>query len=48
MISVKLATLVLFKIMIFRSKGYDVMIPDYDVIGKILLCDSNHFADVVM
>ena len=31
MISAKLATQGLLKVMIFQNKGYDVTIPDYDV-----------------
>ena len=44
----KLATPGLLKIKIFRSKSYDVIIPDYDVTKNILLRDSNYIADVVM
>ena len=42
MMSAKLATPGLVKIKIFRNKCYDVIIPDYDVTGKVLSRDSNH------
>ena len=48
MISAKLATPGLLKIKIFQNKGYDVIIPDYDVTNKILSRDSNYIVDVVM
>ena len=48
MMSAKLATLGLLKIKIFQSKGYHVIIPDYDVTDKILSCSSNYIVDVVM
>ena len=48
MISAKLATPDLPKIKIFQSKGYDVIILDYDVTHKILLLDLNYIVDVVM
>ena len=48
MISAKLVTPGLVKIKIFRNKGYDVIILDYDVTYKILSRDSNYIADVVM
>ena len=48
MMSVKLATLGLFKIKVFRNKGYDVITSVYDVINKTLLRDSNYIVDVVM
>ena len=41
MMSDKLATPGLLKIKIFRNKGYDVIIPDYNVTSKILSRDSN-------
>ena len=47
MISAKLATPGLLKIKIFRSKGCDIIILDYDVTSKILSCDSNLVVDVV-
>ena len=46
--SAKLATPGLLKIKVFQNKGYDVIIPDYDVISKLLLHDSNYIIDVVM
>ena len=42
MMSAKLATPGLLKIKIFRNKGYDVIILDYDVTNKILSHDSNY------
>ena len=48
MISAKLATPGLLKTKIFQSKGYDVIIPDYDVTSKILSCKSNYIVDVVL
>ena len=46
--SAKVATPVLLKIKIFWKKGYDVIIYVHDVTNKILSCDSNYIADVVM
>ena len=46
--SAKLATPGLLKTTIFRSKGYDIIIPDYDVTNKILSRDLNYIVDVVM
>ena len=48
MMSAKLATPGLLKIKIFRNKGYDIIILDYDVTNKILSCDSNCIVDLVM
>ena len=48
MMSAKLATPGLLKINIFRNKGYDIIIRDYDVTNKILSRDSNYIVDVVM
>ena len=48
MMSVKLATPAFLKKMIFRNKGYDVIIHDYDVPNKVLPRDSNYILDVVM
>ena len=48
MMSAKLATLRLYKITIFRNKGYDVIISAHDVTNKILSCDSNYIVGVVM
>ena len=36
MMSGNLATPGLLKIKIFQNKGYEVLIPDYDVINKLL------------
>ena len=48
MMSAKLATPGLLKIMIFQNKGYDLIILDYDVTNKILSGDSNYIVDVDM
>ena len=49
MMSAKLASPGLIKTKIFRNKGYGVIIPDYDVINKVLSRDSlNYIVDVVM
>ena len=48
MMSAKLATPGLLKINIFQNKGYDVIIPDFDAINKILSRESNYIVDVVM
>ena len=48
MMSVELASSGLLKLKSFRKKSYDVIILDYNVINKILRCDSNYIADVVM
>ena len=48
MMSAKLVTPGLLKIKIFRDKGYDVIIPDYDVTNEALPRDSNYTVDVVM
>ena len=48
MMSAKLASPGLLKIKIFQNKGYDVIIPDYNVTNKILSRDSNYIVDVVM
>ena len=48
MMSAKLATPGFLKIKIFRSKGYDVIIPDCDVINKIFSRESNYIVDAVM
>ena len=42
-IAAKLAT----KIKLFWNKSYDNIISVYDVITKILSCDSNYFVKVV-
>ena len=48
MMSAYLASPGLLKIKIFQSKGYNVIIPDFDVTNKILSRDANYIADVVM
>ena len=48
MFSVKLATLGLLKIKVFRKKDYDIMISIHDVANKILSSDSNYVIDVVI
>ena len=48
MMSAKLATPGLVKIMTFRNKGYDVIILDYDVSNEILSRDSAYIVFVVM
>ena len=48
MFSVKLATLGLLKIKVFRKKDYDIMISVHDVANKILSSDSNYVIDVVI
>ena len=48
MMSAKLPTPDLVKIKTFRNKGYDIIIPDYDVTNKILSRESNYIVDVVM
>ena len=46
--SAKMATLGLFKIIIFCKRGYDVIISVHDVINKILSHCSRYVVDVVM
>ena len=48
MLSAKLATPGFLKRRIFRDKSYDVIIPDYHVIKKILSRDLNYIVYVVM
>ena len=48
MMSPKLVTLDLLKIKVFQNKSYDAIIIVHVVINKILSCDSNYVADVVM
>ena len=48
MMSAKVASLRLLEIKVFRNKGYEVIIPVYDVINKNLLRDSNFIVDLVM
>ena len=47
-LSAKLATPSLLKIKIFRNKGYDVIIPNYDATNKILSRHTNFIVDVVI
>ena len=44
MMSAKMATSGLLKLMVFWNNVYDVTIP----VDDILLCDSNYIADVFM
>ena len=46
--SAKFAISGLQQIKIFWNKGYDIIIPDYGITNKILLCDSNFIVDKVM
>ena len=48
MMSLKLATPGLLKIMVFWNKGYDVIIPVDDVTNKVLSLGSNYIVDVFM
>ena len=48
MMSVELTSPGLLKLKGFRKKSYDIIILDYNVINKILPCDSNYIVDVVM
>ena len=48
MVSVKLATPGLLKIIVFWNKVYDVIISVHDVSNKILSLDSNCTVGVVM
>ena len=48
MMSAKMATLGLLERKVFRSKGYDVIIFVYDVIGKNLSRASTFIVDLVM
>ena len=48
MMSAKMATPGLFKIMVFWNKCYDVLISVYDASNKILSRDYNDIIDVVM
>ena len=48
MMSAKAATLGLFKIKVFRNKGYEVIISLHDVTNKILSRYSNYIVDMVM
>ena len=48
MMSAKLATPGLLKIKLFKNKGCDVVIVDFDVINKTLSRNSNYIVDEVM
>ena len=48
MMSAKLATLGLFKIKVFWSKGYDVIVFVHDVTNKVLSSESNYIVDMAM
>ena len=48
MMSAKMATLGLLKIMVFQNKGYEVITSVYYVTNKVLSSDSNYLEDVVM
>ena len=43
-----LATPGLFKIMVFQSKGYGVIISVHDVTDKVFSRDSNYIVDLLM
>ena len=45
MMSAKMATPGLLKIMVFWKKGYDVIISVHDVTNKFLSRDSNYIVD---
>ena len=48
MISAKLVSPALLKLMIFQNKGYDVIILEYEVTNKNLSRESNYVVDVGM
>ena len=48
MMSATLGTPSLLNIKIFSTKGYDVIILDYDVNNEVLSRDSNYIVGVVM
>ena len=49
MMSAKLAALGLFKIKLYRNKGYDTAVSVHDdVTNKILSCESKNTVDVVI
>ena len=48
MMSTKTATSGILKIMVFRNKGYDLIISANDVASKILSRDSNFIVDKFM
>ena len=47
MMSAKMATPGLLKIIVFWNEGYDVMIPVDDVTNKILSRGSNYIVEVI-
>ena len=47
-ISAKMGTLGLFKIKVFWSKDYDIIISAHHVTNKILSCNSFYIVDGVM
>ena len=48
MMSAKLDTPGILKIMVFWNKGYDVIIPVDDITNKLLSRGSNYIVDVFM
>ena len=46
--SAELASPGLLKKKIFQNKGYDVIIPDYDLTNKILSRESSYIVDMVV
>ena len=48
MMSAKLASPDLLEIKMFQNKGYDVIIPDYDITNKILSDEPNYIVHVVV
>ena len=48
MMSAKMATPGLFKIMVFWNKGYDAIIPVDDVTNKVSSLDSNYIVDLFL
>ena len=48
MLSAKMATPGLLKIIIFSNKGEDVIIPVHDITNKIFSRDSDYIVDVSM
>ena len=48
LMSAKMATLGFLKIKVFWNKCYDVINPVYDITKKILFCDSDYIANVVI
>ena len=48
MMSAKIATSGIYKIISFRNEGYDIIIPFDEVTYKILSSDTNYIVDVFM